>query len=205
MKMKPIIAIILFAAFFRSTVSSQTTVAISKVVIILSFNILHGATTKGDFDSYVIAKVIEVANPYFIAMPEVDFKTNRAKRFDLVTELGWRTNMAPIFARAMSFDIREYVEDVLSKYTFLKSRNIALSYSPASEPRTALEILTIQTSDDTIAFSGIYLDSMKDEKDRLAQIWKLNEIFSLNKYQTILDGDLNAIPESKAISILEKS
>jgi endonuclease/exonuclease/phosphatase family metal-dependent hydrolase len=159
---------------------------------------------KGNFDLNIIAKIIKDANADFVALQEVDFKTNRAKKFDLATELGWRTKMTSLFARAMYYDDGEYGEAVLSKYTFLQSRNIALPYSPGNEPRAALEIITVLQSGDTISFVGTHLDHLNDEKDRVMQVKKINEVFSKNKYPTILAGDLNARPETKTISILEK-
>ena len=190
--------------FTYQTAWSQTNVDSSKIVRILSFNILHGATTKGDFDLEVIARVIKKTNPDFVALQEVDFKTNRAHKYDLVTELGWRTKLIPLFARAMKYDDGEYGEGVLSKHTLLSSRNVALPFTPGNEPRAALEITTTIASNDTIAFVGTHLDHLKDEKDRVAQVKKINEVFSLNKYPTILAGDLNAIPGSTPINILEE-
>jgi len=202
--MKSKISIILIVIFTSQAVWSQTRIDSSKIVRILSFNILHGATTKGDFNLDAIAKVIIDADPDFVALQEVDFKTNRAKKYDLVTELGWRVKMAPIFAKAKDYDSGEYGEGVLSKYTFLQSRNVALPYTPGNEPRVALEIITVLPSGDTIAFVGTHLDHLKDEKDRVAQAKKINQVFSLNKYPTILVGDLNAIPRSTPINILEE-
>ena len=202
--MKSKISIILFVIFICNAVWSQTTNDSSKIVKILTFNIFHGATMKGDFNLDAIAKVIIDADPDFVALQEVDYKTNRAKNYDLVTELGWRVKMAPLFAKAMDYDSGEYGEGVLSKYTFLQSRNIALPYTPGNEPRTALEIVTVLPSGDTIAFVGTHLDHLQDEKDRLAQAKKINEVFSINKYPTILAGDLNAIPGSTPINILEE-
>lgn len=176
----------------------------SRVVSILSFNILHGATTKGDFDLDVIAKVIKETNPDFVALQEVDFKTNRARQYDLATELGWRTKLIPLFGKAMEYDGGEYGEAVLSRYSFLSSRNVALPHSPGNEPRAALEIVTTIASKDTIAFVGTHLDHLSDEKDRLAQVEKINKVFSLNRYPTILAGDLNDIPGSAPIETLEK-
>lgn len=183
---------------------SQNAVDSSKIVKVLTFNILHGATTKGDFNLDVIAKVIIDANPDFVALQEVDYMTNRAKKYDLVTELGWRAKMAPIFGKAMSYDNGEYGEGVLSKFSFLQTRNIALPFSPGKEPRAALEIVTLLSPNDTIAFVGTHLDHEEDEKNRVVQVKKINEVFSLNKYPTILAGDLNAIPGSTPINILEE-
>lgn len=196
---------IFLAIIFTSlTVYSQSSLDSSKIIKVLSFNILHGATTKGDFDLDAIAKVIINANPDFVALQEVDFKTNRALKYDLVTELGWRVKMAGIFGKAMDYDGGEYGEGVLSKYTFIQTRNVALPFTPGNEPRAALEIITILPSGDTIAFVGTHLDHLENEKDRVAQVNKINQEFSLNKYPTILAGDLNAIPGSTPINILEE-
>ncbi|MDH3246905.1 MAG: endonuclease/exonuclease/phosphatase family protein, partial [Saprospiraceae bacterium] len=132
-------ALCLLIPFFPSW--AQTTVDSSRIVTVLSFNILHGATTKGDFDLDVIAKVIKDADPDLVALQEVDYKTNRAKKYDLATELGWRTKMIPLFGKAMNYDGGEYGEGILSKYTFIQTRNVPLPYTPGNEPRAALEVV----------------------------------------------------------------
>jgi endonuclease/exonuclease/phosphatase family metal-dependent hydrolase len=104
----------------------------------------------------------------------------------------------------MKFDGGEYGEGVLSKYSFLQTRNVTLPYSQGNEPRAALEITSVLSSGDTISFVGTHLDHLKDAKDRVAQVKKINEVFSLNKYPTILAGDLNDVPRSEAIMELEK-
>ena len=202
--MKSAISVFLAVVLISHLAWSQKADDGRKIVKVLTFNILHGATTKGDFDLDVIAKVIIEVNPDFVALQEVDFMTNRAKKYDLATELGWRTKMAPVFARAMTYDDGEYGEAVLSKYSFLQTRNVALPFSPGNEPRAALEIVTLLSASDTIAFIGTHLDHLADEKDRIAQVKKINEVFSLNKYPTILAGDLNAVPGSIPINILEE-
>jgi len=181
----------------------QTKIDSSRVIKVLSFNILHGATTKGDFNLDVIAKVIIETDPDFVALQEVDFKTNRAKKYDLASELGWRSKMASIFGRAMYYDDGEYGEGVLSKHTLLISRNVSLPYNPGDEPRAALEITTILPSKDTIAFIGTHLDHLKDQSNKIMQANEINRVFSANAYPTILAGDLNAIPGSDTMNILE--
>ncbi len=189
--------------FISNLAFAQTAIDHSRIVRVLTFNILHGATTKGDFDLDRIAKVIIAANPDFVALQEVDYKTNRAK-YDLVTELGWRTKLAPIFARAMPYDGGEYGEGVLSKHSLLTSRNVALPYTSGKEPRAALEIDCTLNLKDTIAFIGTHLDHTKNERDRVIQVEKINEVFLKNKYPTILAGDLNAEPRSIPINMLEE-
>jgi endonuclease/exonuclease/phosphatase family metal-dependent hydrolase len=200
MKLK--FTIVLVILFSTQISRSQSLIDSTKIVKVLSFNILHGATTTGDFDLDAIAKVIIEANPDFVALQEVDYKTKRAKEYDLASELGWRVKMAPLFGKAMECDGGEYGEGVLSRYTFLQTRNVALPFTAGNEPRVALEVISTIRSGDTIAFVGTHLDHLKDEKDRVAQVKKINEVFSSNRYPTILAGDLNAIPGSTPINIL---
>ena len=136
-------------------------------------------------------------------MQEVDFKANRSKRYDLATEIGWRTHMVPLFGKAMDFDGGEYGEAVLSRFSILKSRVVALPSLPNQEPRAALEIVTVLPSGDTIAFVGTHL-AHEEEAGRVLQAEKINEAFAQNRYPTILVGDLNATPESEPIRILQQ-
>lgn len=182
---------------------SQAQIDSTRLVRVLSFNILHGATTKGDFNLEVLAKLIIDANPDFVALQEVDNKVNRSHKYDLVTELGWRTKMSPIFGRAMYYDGGGYGEGVLSKYSFLKTTNIALPFLQNQEPRAALEVICELPTKDTIAFVGTHL-AHEGEEGRILQAHKINEALSNNQYPTILAGDLNAIPGSKPIDILEE-
>jgi endonuclease/exonuclease/phosphatase family metal-dependent hydrolase len=200
---RQIYIIILAVSLISSSTWSQSHIDSTKIVKILSFNILHGKTMKGDFNLDVIAKVIIDANPDFVALQEVDYKTNRAKKYDLVTELGWRAKMAPIYARAMPYDGGEYGEGVLSKHTFLSTRNIPLPHLPDDEPRAALEITTVLPSKDTISFIGTHLDHLKVDTNKIMQAKEINKVFSNNKYPTILAGDLNAEPNSNTMNILE--
>lgn len=200
---RQIYIVILAVSLISSSTWSQSHIDSTKIVKILSFNILHGKTMKGDFNLDVIAKVIIDANPDFVALQEVDYKTNRAKKYDLVTELGWRAKMAPIYARAMPYDGGEYGEGVLSKHTFLSTRNIPLPHLPDDEPRAALEITTVLPSKDTISFIGTHLDHLKVDTNKIMQAKEINKVFSTNKYPTILAGDLNAEPNSNTMNILE--
>ncbi|MEM6380144.1 MAG: endonuclease/exonuclease/phosphatase family protein, partial [Bacteroidota bacterium] len=176
--MRKVIIFSLCALLLCFSLSAQQTVDSSRFVKVLSFNILHGATTQGTFDLDTIAQLIIDADPDFVALQEVDYMTRRAKKYDLVTELGWRAKLAPIFARAMPYDGGEYGEGVLSRYSFLQTRNVGLPYSPGKEPRAALEIITVLPSMDTIAFVGTHLDHTRDETDRVAQAEVLNAVFT---------------------------
>ncbi len=176
----------------------------SRTIRILSYNILHGATIKGDFDLDLIASVIKKLNPDLVAHQEVDFKTRRAHGYDLITELGWRTGLAPLFGRAMYYDGGEYGEGILSRFSFISTRNHPLPYTGNHEPRAALEAVIVLPSGDTISFIGTHLDHTRDEADRIRQAHEINKILKVVRYPVILAGDLNAVPGSEPITILEK-
>nr|WP_299389342.1 endonuclease/exonuclease/phosphatase family protein [Allomuricauda sp.] len=184
-------------------VSAQTKDNPSKTIKVLSFNVFGGRTTKGDLNFEVVAKVIRDIDPDLVALQEVDYKVNRSRKVDLATELGWRTKMIPIFARAMYYDGGEYGEGVLSKFSFLTTRNVPLPNVGGQEPRTALEVVVELPSKDTIAFVGTHF-AHEGPAGRELQAKALNEVFTKNQYPTILAGDLNARPGSKTINILEE-
>lgn len=202
-KLKHIVSIFLIVFSLSSGIAQENLSENKNIIRVLTFNILHGATTKGDFNLDVIADLINRTNPDFVALQEVDFKTNRAKKLDLTTELALRTKMTSFFARAMEYDSGEYGEGVLSKWTFLQTQNVPLPHQPTSEPRAAAKSTIITPSGDTIQFIGTHLDHLRENRDRIMQAKEINKIFISNKHPSILAGDLNAIPGSKPINILE--
>ncbi|MFW5822056.1 MAG: endonuclease/exonuclease/phosphatase family protein [Tangfeifania sp.] len=196
-----LLAVFIFSlSFFECKAQSQENITVR----VLTFNILHGATTEGDFDLDKIADVIKSVNPDLVALQEVDFKTNRVRNCDLATELGMRTEMAPLFGKAMDFDGGGYGEGILSKYPIVASRNVPLPHSPGNEPRTALEVTVELPSGDTIQFIGTHLEHQQQSSDRIYQAQKINNVFLENRYPTILAGDLNDTPESRPITLLKK-
>jgi endonuclease/exonuclease/phosphatase family metal-dependent hydrolase len=184
-----------------SSVVCQESVDSSRVLRVLSFNILHGETMKGDFDLEQIARVIRKAEPDLVAMQEVDLYTGRTSGRDLASELGLLTQMVPLFGRAMPYDGGEYGEGILSRYSFLSSRNHALPAQEGKEPRSALEVHVILKSGDTIAFVGTHFDHT-GEVDRINQATELREILADVALPVLLAGDLNATPESRTMEIL---
>ncbi|MDF1561344.1 MAG: endonuclease/exonuclease/phosphatase family protein [Bacteroidales bacterium] len=176
----------------------------AKLIRVLTLNIYHGATMKGDFDLDYIARVIGNTDPDLVALQEVDFMTRRAQGYDIATELGWRLKMASVFGRAMDYDGGEYGEAVLSRHSFICTRNVPLPFTNSREPRAALEAITVLPSGDTIAFIGTHLDHVGDDTDRIMQVEQINEEFAGARYPVILAGDLNAVPGSVPIGILEE-
>ena len=200
------VCIVSIFLFIGQTITAQTPIDSSRVVRVLTYNIYHGETVLAEkqFDLDLLAKIISDTKPDLVALQEVDFKTNRVLKMDLVTELGLRTKMQAIFGKAMSYNGGEYGEGILSKYSFLNTKNYPLVARKDKEPRAALEVNVQIKSGDTIRFIGTHLDHTRDETDRINQANQLNSIFAQNNLPTILAGDLNATPESETMKILFK-
>jgi len=71
----------------------------TRIIRILTYNIFHGETMNHDFNLNLIANVIKSLNPDIVALQEVDYKTKRVVGRDLITELGYLTNMLPLFGK----------------------------------------------------------------------------------------------------------
>lgn len=197
-----LITLLIFS--FSFSLWAQKTNDEAVVIKVLTFNILHGATMNNDFDLDKLAKVIIDSDADLVALQEVDFKTSRAKKYDLVTELAWRCKMQGVFGKAMDYDGGEYGEGLLSRFSFYKTHNHALPHLKDSEPRAALEAIIILPSGDTISFIATHLDHLKIDTDRVSQVKEINRIFSNAIYPSIIAGDLNDTPNSKSINILEE-
>jgi endonuclease/exonuclease/phosphatase family metal-dependent hydrolase len=193
------IKLLLLGAIIGQTIQTN---AQTDTLRIMSFNILHGATVKNDFNLDTLAGVINSYQPHLVALQEVDFKTKRAKEYDLPTELGYRTKMASLFARAMYYDGGEYGEGVLSQYSFVETENFALPHLPDSEPRAALIAKVKTKNGNTIQFVATHLDHQKNNTDRVMQAKALVEKLKDSPYPTILTGDLNAEPKDESIKLL---
>ncbi len=200
----PAFLIILFSWIFGHFSMAQEPVDSSRVLRVLTYNIYHGETMQGDFDLDLIARVIREARPDIVALQEVDLKTNRAKKMHIVTELGIRTGMAPLFGRAMYYDGGEYGEGILSRFTFLTTKVHALPHQPGKEPRAALEVNFVMAGGDTVRFIGTHLDHTS-ESQRLCQARRLSEWFRKDDRPAILAGDLNALPSGSAMKMIETS
>lgn len=190
--------------FFTSTGRSQEITEDRTIIRVLTYNILHGATTKRNNDLDVVAEVIDELNPDLVALQEMDFRTNRVQKRDISTELALKTGMSSIFSKAVDFDGGEYGQSLFSQWTFLETGKIDLPGAPEKEPRIAVTAKIILPAGDTIRFIGTHLDHLANSPDRLAQAKKINSSLQENSnFPTILAGDLNDVPGSETIRIFE--
>ena len=170
---------------------------------ILTYNILHGATTTGAYDLNQVAQVIRKIDPDITAIQEVDFRTRRSKNLDVATELAIKTQMVPVFAKATDYDGGAYGQAILSRWPLVKASTISLPGHPEKEPRIAVEAVIALPSGDTIQFIGTHLDHVKRDTDRKVQAEAINKLLAKTDHPVILAGDLNDHPGSRTIGLLE--
>lgn len=202
-----VINAILLSIVFSSVAQTNQKVDSSRIVKVLTFNIFHGEKYYRDRDKPfennldAVAKVVNELKPDFVAMQEVDFKTNRARGLDLMTELGIRTGMAPLFGRAMKYDGGEYGEGILSRHSFVKTQNYPLTASEGKEPRAAICALVELPCGEVVRMVGTHLDHTSNT-ERLDQAKQLNQWFGNDDIPSFMAGDLNARPESETMQTL---
>lgn len=184
--------------------NSQEKAKEKTILRVLTYNILHGATTNRNNNLDVVAKVINELQPDIIALQEVDYRTKRAQKRDINTELALKTQMSSIFAKAVDFDGGEYGQSIFYRGTFLETGKTDLPGAPDKEPRIAVTAKIILPAGDTIQFIGTHLDHVANSPDRLKQAAKINALLENDKIPTILAGDLNDVPGSETINIFEK-
>jgi len=191
--------LILFVSYAPSSAQEHKEPVTLKV---MTYNILHGATVRGNFDLDTIAAVIRQVDPDLVALQEVDFRTGRVSQMDLALEMAKRTGLTPFFGRAMDYDGGAYGEAILSRFPAESMEVHHLEYSEGHEPRAALRVEIELDNDERFYFIGTHLDHTEDPADRIAQAKDLNHILSELNRPAILAGDLNAIPGSRPIEIL---
>jgi endonuclease/exonuclease/phosphatase family metal-dependent hydrolase len=171
-------------------------------VAVLTYNIYHGEDANGGSNLDAVAKVINSLEPDLVALQEVDNKTTRAKGLDLTAELSKRTGMEGVFGKAMDYAGGGYGEAVLSRHPIIHTRNNLLPHTPGAEPRAALEVRIELPGSGKLAFVGTHLDHQRDQKNRMMQAGRINELYEQSNVPTILVGDLNAAPGSDPINLL---
>jgi len=173
----------------------------SDTLNLMTFNIYHGETMKGDFDLNYIARIIHEKQPAFVALQEVDFKTKRALNKDIATELGIRTGLAPLFGQAMPFSGGGYGVGALSQWPIEQSQLIKLPGADNTEPRVALEISVVLPSGNRLLFVSTHLDHT-DAEVRSRQMQFLMNRYEYLEIPVVIAGDFNEMPAGENMKLI---
>lgn len=195
------VAIVALSIFAAAEANAQPDEA-SLTLRVLTFNIKHGATMRGDFDLDRIAGVIRGADPDLVALQEVDVRTRRARDKDIAAELAGRTGLYMAFGKAMPYDGGDYGVAILSRFAFESTRRAPLPNVGSHEPRVALAGEVMLPGDIPLLFISTHLE-FSSPGARVAQADHLNALFGGANALAILAGDLNATPESETLARLK--
>lgn len=168
---------------------------------VMTYNIFHGETTRGDIDMDLYGQIIENENPDLVALQEVDKGTTRSGGIDQTAELSERTGLSGYFAKARNFQGGEYGVAILSKLP-VDEFKVVPAYKVGTYG-TAYAYAKIKLDDDTY----IYFNSSHFSTNLEERVVHVQE--SVDYYRTVLErqpliiaGDLNAQlpdPEMQAL------
>lgn len=170
---------------------------------VLSYNIHHGEGTDGRVDLERSAAVIRSARPDLVALQEVDNKTQRTGHVDQTARLAELTGMRAMFCKQLDYEGGDYGQAVLSRLPISEPTIHWLPGQPDRERRIAAEV-TVEMGKRKLIFITTHLHHNNAEI-RTQQANALNEIFMARTDPVILAGDLNALPDSAVLSVLNTS
>jgi len=199
------------AALFAcsSRVNNIKTSAKSPSIRVMSYNIHHAnppsKAKEGTIDLDVIAKVIEQQHPDLVALQEVDVNTNRSGKINEAVLLAQKLKMNFYFSKAINHDGGEYGVAILSRFPITNQQTFQLPKNgDAKAEQRVLAVVTAQVERDVfIRFASTHLDAQKSDDNRILQANEINKITKGERLPLILAGDLNAVPGSETINILD--
>ena len=182
--------------------------AADETIRVLCYNIHYGQGTDGVYDIERLAKVINQAQPDFVALQEVDVGVKRSGRMHQARRLAELTGMAVRFGPTQHYQGGLYGNAVLTRHKILDVLIQPLPYTESTPDKTTYPrgviAVTVGTSDDQrLRFISTHFQHNVPE-DRIAQAKAINRLFVHDKDMTptILAGDMNARPSEDPIRIL---
>lgn len=195
--MKKFLLIALLSIVYGNWVSAQNQDTLH--IRVMTYNLRFGELASLE----QIAEHIKAFKPDFVALQEVDSKTFRERApqqngKDFITELGYRTQMYPLYGKSISYKDGYYGIGILSKHPYFKVEKTMLPRPQEKEQRVMLQGTFEVNGTDTITFACTHLDYFSEDT-RFLQIQKITEVLRQSAYPVILGGDFNARPDSKTI------
>jgi len=178
-------------------------VVVPRRLVVLSYNIHHGAGMDQRLDLARIAEVIKSVSPDIVSLQEVDRATARSEGVDQAAELARLTGMTFRFGASMPFAGGEYGNAVLTRHAITDFEVVSLPGEPRSALCVTLELQNGE-SPERIRFIATHLDTGKEP--RLASIPLIESALKEKEdLPTVLAGDLNAVPGGPAMSVLAET
>jgi endonuclease/exonuclease/phosphatase family metal-dependent hydrolase len=167
---------------------------------VLSWNIHHGQGIDGALDLPRVAGIISSWEPDIVCLQEVDRRTIRSGGVDQAVELGYLLGMEAAFHRCIDHQGGEYGDAVLTKFKPRELRKLKL---PGKNEQRGLVGVVIHLGGDPLLVCSTHFDHGRDNPSRLDEARIVADFARESLIPVILAGDLNALPESDVLSILD--
>ncbi len=184
--------------------SKLTKESAGQVLRILTYNIHHAnPPSKPDsIDLDAIARVITDSKADVVALQEVDAGTKRSGEGNQAKILAGKTGLHYQFFKAIDYDGGDYGIAILSRYKLKHTGIVRLPQQVVAEKRV-LGYATIKAGKQKIIFANTHLDATKAPDNRIVQMQRILQVFEKAALPVILCGDLNSVPGSEAINLLD--
>lgn len=172
---------------------------------ILSYNIHHANPPgkPGLIDIDAIVRVIRDSNADLIGLQEVDNGTVRSGNVNQAKEIADKLGFHYRYFKAIDHDKGEYGLAILSRIPIDTATLIHLPQVETAEKRI-LACIQVKVGKTSLVFATTHLDASRGQANRQVQIESIVDHFKAVDKSVILCGDLNAVPESEVIQILDK-
>ncbi len=191
-----LVSLLVFITGCRNTNSS---------IIVMTYNIHHGAGTDKKFDLERIASIIAKESADIVALNEVDNNfADRSEFADIAAVLAEKLNMEYAYGANLITAGKdkpgEYGNAILAKHKILSSKNHKLYRHATEEPRGCLHA-NILIGNDVYNVFAVHLDRGRERLIRENQTKDLCKLIA-GKNKVIFTGDLNATVDEEDSPIM---
>lgn len=169
---------------------------------VLTWNIHHGQGLDDELDLRRIAGVISSSDPDVVCLQEVDRRTIRAGGVDQAVELAYLLDMEAFFHRCIDYQGGEYGDAILSN---LKVRDVQRLNLPGEREARGVLGVVVAPGNDPVLVCSTHFDHGRDNPSRLEEARIVADFGKRSPLPVILAGDLNALPGSEELSILDEA
>lgn len=177
---------------------------------VLCYNIHYGQGMDGAYDIPRLAAVINQAQPDLVALQEVDVGVLRSGRVHQAQALGRLTGMAVRFGPTQHYEGGLFGNAVLTRLPILDVAIHPLPYTDSTPerttyPRGAIAVVVRAPCGQSVRFVSTHFQHNVPE-DRVEEAKAINGLFADpgDPLPTILAGDINAVPDSEPVQILQQ-
>jgi endonuclease/exonuclease/phosphatase family metal-dependent hydrolase len=205
---KRLSAVILAAMTLVTTLPAQETAGKTSLRI-LCYNIHYGQGNDGVYDLERLAEVIKAVKPDLVALQEVDVMVRRSGKVHQASKLGELCGLKSFYGPTQHYEGGLYGNAILTNLPVSDILIHPLPYTDATPelttyPRAAIAVTVTAPDGKPLRFISTHFQH-NVETDRVNQSHAINELFAADgdNLRTILAGDMNAIPGSEPVQVLE--